>query len=75
MSVFFKDQSNSPPLLSVVAHDGVLKGKTLVCTHYMSGLELAMLAGEPDSASMVPVAEMAAHVGMVEPFAGLQAGD
>jgi hypothetical protein len=75
MSASFKDQSNSPPLLSVVAHDGVLKGTTLVYIHYMSDLELAILAGEPDSASMVPVAEVAVHVGMAEPFAVLQAGD
>ena len=46
-----------------------------MCIHYMFDLELAMLAGEPDSASMVPVAEVAAHVVMVEPFAVLQAGD
>jgi len=41
----------------------------------MSGRELAMSVAVPDSASMEPVAAVAAHVGEVGLFAVLQAGD
>ena len=67
-SISFKDQSNFPPLLPVAAHDGVLEGTTLVCIPGTSDRELAMVAGESGFASVAPVAEEAAHVGVAELF-------
>ena len=74
VSVSFKDQSNSPPLLSVAAHGVGQKGKILEYIHCMSGRELAMSVVVLDSASTEPVAAVV-HAGEAGLLVVLQAGD